>query len=81
MSVTATASQILPPQIGRVQYILRNVSANDMYISNLPDVSSTQGFLVKSGETVQFRKIDGDPTEMQVYAVAPAGASDLCVVA
>lgn len=79
MSVSTTATRILPAQIGRIQYILRNTSANPIYLSPFPDVAAATGFPLLSGETLQFKKIDGDPTEVEIWAIAPAGASELVV--
>lgn len=80
MAVDNAVMRLLPPQVGRFSYILRNTGATDIYISSVNDVSATTGFPVKAGETVQFRKVDLDDTESEVFAISPAGAGTMVVV-
>lgn len=77
---TAASGRLLPAQVGRYSYIIRNVGANDVYISSVNDVSTTLGFPIKAGETVQFRKVDLDDTESEVWAIADVADTDVILV-
>lgn len=79
VAVGVTAIELVSAQRGRISVTLRNVGANDVYISYQGGVTTSNGFPVKAGETLQLRKIDGDDTESALYAVG-SGATTLAVI-
>lgn len=79
MAVGVTAIELISAQKGRITITLRNIGANDVYLSYQGGVTSANGFPLLAGETLQFRKIDGDDTESALYAIG-SGATTLAVI-
>ena len=84
ITVTTTARMILPSQVGRLVFSIRNIGSFDVCLRTLPDVTIASGIapgnLIKAGEMLQYSRTDQDDTEASYYAIADGGSSDCLVI-
>lgn len=80
LTVPITAYQIVPYNKKRVGILIKNYSGNLVFISNDQQDPLGQGFPLAVGDYLSFIKTDGDIPELQVYAIASGGTSDVRVV-
>jgi len=76
-TVQTSAAQLLPYNPRRVGLIIKNYSGNPCFISNDISDPAGQGFPLSVGDYLIMQKVNKDVPELQLYAIASGGATEL----
>jgi hypothetical protein len=82
LSVGTNPIRVLENNFNRFQYILINLSSNDIYINYTSKVSNSNGIVLPAsgGYSISNWKDDLMLTAYEVYAVASGASSNLLVI-
>jgi len=80
VNVSTSAIQIVPFDATRMSLLIRNASGGICFIGTSAKTPDVNGFPLNEGDSLSFKVVDGDASEVAFYAIAPSGDANLRIV-